>query len=138
MTGKKVATFRERFTELIESSPKSRTEIALDVGVAKQTISAWLTGQNSPRLPVVVALAEYFGVDVRWLNGFDVPKYSLPAEKTEPPDNPPEINAPKTPEARAVSFGMDQLPQEQREMILNMVRAMFPNNKFTEGDENDR
>lgn len=43
--------------------------------------------------------------------------------------------APQTPEARAVSFGMDQLSQEQREMILNMVRAMFPNNKFSEGDD---
>lgn len=75
MTVKKVATFRERITELVESSPKSRTDIAAEFGVAKQTLSAWLTGQNSPRLPVVVALAEYFGVSLQWLNGFDVPKY---------------------------------------------------------------
>lgn len=75
MTGKKVSTFRERFMELVESSPKSRSDIAREFGVAKQTVSAWLTGQNSPRLPVVVSLADYFGVSLEWLNGFDVPKY---------------------------------------------------------------
>lgn len=74
MSGKKVATFRERFTALIESSPKSRTTIAREFGVAKQTISAWLTGQNSPRLPVASALADYFEVNLGWLLGFDVPK----------------------------------------------------------------
>lgn len=48
----------------------------------------------------------------------------------------PEINdSPKTIEARAVSSGMDKLPKEQREMILNMVRAMFPNNFKEEGKE---
>ena len=33
--------------------------------------------------------------------------------------------APVTPEARIVSFGMDQLPQQDRDTILNMIRAMF-------------
>lgn len=85
MTGKKVATFRERLNELVESSPKSRTMIAQEFGVAKQTISAWLTGQNSPRLPVVAALAEYFGVSLEWLHGFDVDKYG-PSSKIIEPD----------------------------------------------------
>lgn len=46
----------------------------------------------------------------------------------------PAIQQPKTSEARAVSFGMDKLPKEQREMILNMVCAMFPN-KFEKGED---
>ena len=74
MTGKKVSTFRERFNELLESSPKSRTAIAQEFGVAKQTISAWSTGQTSPRRPVVTSLAEYFNVNLGWLMGFDVQK----------------------------------------------------------------
>ena len=41
---------------------------------------------------------------------------------------------PSTYEARAVSFGMDKLPKEQREMILNMVCAMFPNT-FEKGED---
>ena len=35
--------------------------------------------------------------------------------------------APKTVEARIVSFGIDQLPQEERERLLNMFRAMYSN-----------
>ena len=74
MDGSKVSTFRERFTELISSSPKSQSAIAAEFGVAKQTISAWLTGQSSPRSPVIMALSDYFNVSVAWLMGYDVPK----------------------------------------------------------------
>ena len=44
-----------------------------------------------------------------------VHNYSVPTE-----------NAPKTVEARIVSFGMDKLPHEDRERLLAMVRAMYP------------
>lgn len=82
MTGKKVSTFRERITELISSSGKSQTAIAADFGIAKQTLSAWVTGQNSPRTPIVYALSYYFGVSIPWLMGFDVPR-NLPEEYTD-------------------------------------------------------
>ena len=84
--GLKVATFRERITELVESSGKSQSDIAADLGISKQTLSAWITGQNSPRIPTVTALATYFGVTVPWLNGFDVAKYDvvLPVMKETP------------------------------------------------------
>ena len=85
--GKKVATFRDRITELVETSSKSQTDIAADIGISKQTISAWITGQNSPRKPTVAALANYFGVTIPWLWGFDVSKYddSLPIMKESTP-----------------------------------------------------
>ena len=35
-------------------------------------------------------------------------------------------NIPVTAEARTVSAGMDELPPEQRQLIVNMVTAMFP------------
>ena len=116
MSGKKVATFRERFTELIESSPKSRTAIAQEFGVAKQTISAWLTGQNSPRLPVVVSLAEYFGVSLGWLNGYDVPKYENPVVV------PPE---PESDDVRLLIRGLNELTPEQVAQAKSVLRAMF-------------
>lgn len=74
MDGKKVATFRERFVELVDSSPKSQTVIAQEFGVAKQTISAWYNGKSSPKLPSASSLADYFGVSLSWLLGFDVDK----------------------------------------------------------------
>lgn len=84
--GLKVATFRERITELVESSEKSQSDLAADIGISKQTLSAWITGQNSPRIPTVSALASYFGVTIPWLNGFDVSKYddSMPIMKEVP------------------------------------------------------
>lgn len=134
MTGKKVASFRERFTELIDSSPKSRTAIADEFGVAKQTISAWLTGQNSPRLPVVVSLAEYFGVTVEWLNGFDVPKYSVPPDKT------PENDGIESDDIRLLIRGLSKLSPEQVAQAKNVFRAMFMQTNpdlFEEGSDND-
>jgi len=77
MTGTKVSTFQERITELVNSSGRTQTAIASDFGVSKQTISAWVTGQNSPRLPIVYALSYYFEVSIEWLMGFDVEKKAL-------------------------------------------------------------
>lgn len=57
MDGEKVCTFRDRITELVNTSGKTQPAIAADFGVAKQTISAWVTGQNSPKLPIVFALS---------------------------------------------------------------------------------
>lgn len=48
MSGEKVSSFRERFAELVSSCGKSQSSIAAEFGVAKQTISAWITGQTSP------------------------------------------------------------------------------------------
>ena len=124
MEEKKVATFQERFSELVESSPKSRSTIASEFGVAKQTISAWTTGQSSPRLPVVTLLAEYFGVDSNWLLGFDVPRNEVFIKHNNTqPDHPPDL--PVTSEARILAKGIDRLPQEEREQALAVVRAMF-------------
>ena len=39
----------------------------------------------------------------------------------------PNAEAPRTVEARIVSFGMDKLPAETRELILGMIRGMFAN-----------
>ena len=77
MTGIKVSSFQERITELIRESGKSQAAIAADFGIAKQTISAWVTGQNSPRQPIVYALSMYFGVSIPWLYGYDVQKVSV-------------------------------------------------------------
>ena len=48
-------------------------------------------------------------------------------------------DAPKTPEARIVSYGMDNLPQEIRERILNIVLATVkgtPEEKYFKEDAN--
>ena len=46
-------------------------------------------------------------------------------------------NQPRTVEARIVSGGMDKMPQEYRDQILNGVRAMFPS-YFVGGEDDDQ
>ena len=92
------------------------------VGVAQPTVSEWELNKKDPSGERLQKLAEYFGVDELVVLGKGVV------------DLTKENDIPKTIEARTVSAGMDSLPKEQREMILNMVRAMFPNN-FAKGDE---
>lgn len=78
-------TFQERFSELATSLGKNDSEIAKDIGVAKQTISSWRTGQRSPRKPVVVAIANRYNVNIGWLMGLDEPKerQTPPPQRTE-------------------------------------------------------
>ena len=68
-----ITVFAERFNSLLEASPKSATQIADDLGLSKQAISTWRTGKNTPKRPTLLTIANYFGVDVDWLSGFDVP-----------------------------------------------------------------
>lgn len=73
-TGKIVTTFKERFSDLCEKSPHNDTEIARELQVSKQTLSAWKYGTRSPKGPTIETIARYFDVSVDWLLGFDVPE----------------------------------------------------------------
>lgn len=66
--------FKDRLTELLDAAPESDATIASLLGVSKQTISAWKNGIRSPKRPTIEYLANYFGVSVSWLMGYDVPK----------------------------------------------------------------
>ena len=109
----KVSTSQERLNQLFDSDPRTDSAIADALSVSKQTISMWRHGTRSPKKPMLVKIANMYNVDVAWVLGFE--------------DDKPEPSEPKTVEAKIVSFGMDQLPKEQREQILNVVRAMFAN-----------
>ena len=80
-SGLLVSTFKDRFAELFAESEKTITALAKDLHVSYQTISAWKTGTRSPKEPTVIAIADFFGVSVPWLLGFDVEK-EAPKPKT--------------------------------------------------------
>lgn len=84
-TGQKVTTFKERFSDLLSGRAESDTELAKKMNVSKQTISAWKLGERNPNRLTTVAIAQFFGVNIDWLYGFDVEKYAevkknIPAE----------------------------------------------------------
>lgn len=74
-TYQKVTTFKERLNDICDETGRPDVEIAFDMRVSKQTLSAWKLGNRSPREPMIIALANYFGVTTEWLMGFDVPKH---------------------------------------------------------------
>ena len=73
-TGQRVSNFKDRFNELFKESGKTNTDLGKELHVANQTISAWRHGIRSPKEPTVIAIADYFKVNVEWLLGFDVEK----------------------------------------------------------------
>ena len=73
-TGKRVSTFQERFSQLVDESGKSLLKLSKELHVSNQALSTWRTGQRSPKEPTIIAVANYFGVNVGWLMGFDVIK----------------------------------------------------------------
>lgn len=119
MSGKKISTFQERIAELVEESGKTQTAIARDFGVSKQTISAWVTGANSPRLPIVYALSYYFGVSIPWLMGYEVERFENQATLTQ--DEKALLAAYRQADDHAREYAMDMLtahPREQKKENL--------------------
>ena len=73
-TGKKVSTFQERFSQLVEESGMSLLKLSKELHISNQALSTWRTGVRSPKEPTIIAVADYFNVNVQWLMGFDVIK----------------------------------------------------------------
>jgi len=68
----KTSTNQERLNELFDADPRNDSSIAAELGVSKQTISAWRSGFRSPKKPMLIKISELYHVSIEWLMGFDV------------------------------------------------------------------
>ena len=59
---------REKIDKL-SGKKGGRTSLAKAVGVTPQSISNIISGTHRPRLPLLVAIADHYGVTVDWLLG---------------------------------------------------------------------
>lgn len=116
--------------ELRKRKGIQQKELALVVGVAQPTVSDWESNKKDPSGDRLKKLAEYFGVDELVILGKNVVTME---------DYYNNYNVPKTVEARIVSFGMDQLPKEDRETLLNVFKAMYASKPelFKRGETNE-
>lgn len=114
-----------RIAEIRRQRGLSQDELAELATLSRISVARYETGKIEPGAKALGRIADALEVSTDVLLG----------RQEEPPDAGGR-DEPKTVEARTVSAGMDKLPKEQREMILNMVRAMFPN-KFAEGDDDE-
>lgn len=117
--------------ELRKKKGIQQKELALEIGVSRPTVSDWEANKKDPSGARLKKLSEYFGVDELVILGKGV------VDLTKPPD--PTAAVPRTLEARIVSFGMDQLPQTEREKILSILQTMYNNNPdlFRRTDDDD-
>jgi len=117
----KITTFNDRFDTLCSESSLNDIQIAQRLGVSKQTISAWRSGQRSPKPPTITTISAYFHVSIRWLMGFDVPRYEEDATAKEESTSI-EI---KHPEVRILAKGFDAMPEAERKRALEIARMIF-------------
>ena len=66
-----MSLFISRFKELLESSGKMQKDISKELGISKQKLSNWKTGYTEPNLDDIIMLANYFGVSVDYLIGYE-------------------------------------------------------------------
>ena len=140
--------------ELRRKKGIQQKELAIAIGVSCPTVSQWETNQKDPTGERLKKLAEFFGVDELVILGKGVvdlnrPRLFVPVDPavsgmTETQQIANYLlqklqNQPQTPEARILAHGIDQMPKEQREQALNIVRAVFAKyaDYFTEGDKQD-
>ena len=113
----------DRIKYLRKQANLTQSQLAERLNLSQATIASWENGTRRPDLDLLPVLAETFGVSVDELLG-----------REDAEDRPP-----RTIEARIVSFGMDQLPQDERDRIINVLQAMYANNPdlFKRSEDND-
>lgn len=124
MGGEKMNNMRE----LRKKKKLTMKQLGQMVGVSESTISLYENGKHEPDIMTMILIADALETTVDNLLGKE-------PEKKRDEDQ----RIPKTVEARIVSFGMDQLPQEDREKLLAVVRAMYSNKPdlFTNRKDDD-
>lgn len=116
--------FKNNLNYYLDTQGRLQKDLAEYVGAKTTTVSGWTRGVSYQRADAMEKIANFFGVPTSYLVGVR-PEESESATLREP----------QTLEARIVSGGMDKLPQEQREQILNVLRAMFAQNPDLFKDE---
>lgn len=81
----------------------SQEALAERIGVSRQAVSKWETGEAMPELPTVVALAKEFGVTTDWLlsDAAEIPAAEIPAAEIPTAEEPKTEPAPSRPKRDA-------------------------------------
>ena len=103
--------FKKNLNYFLSTTGKMQKDLADFVGAKTTTVSGWTRGISYPRADSMEKIALFFGVPTsRLISNTD--------------DSSAEY-IPRTKESITLAKGIDQLPKEQREQALSVVRAMF-------------
>lgn len=70
-----LSNFPERLSELLFERQLNSTSLARIVGCDRNTVISYLNGSKKPSLPVLLRMADYFGVTTDFLLGIDAESY---------------------------------------------------------------
>ena len=119
--------FRENLNYYLCLQGKKQKDLADYVGAKTTTVSGWTRGISYPRADAMEKIAMFFGIPTSKLVGKN--------DHTEL-DEMLDESIPKTVEARSLAKGIDTMPKEQREAILNMMSGLYPG-LFEKGRKDD-
>ena len=118
--------FRVNLNYYLHLQDKKQKDLADFVGSKTTTVSGWTRGISYPRADAMEKIAMFFGI----------PTSQLVGERSDSSVFEPSDDPPRTVEARSLAKGIDTMPKEQREAILNMMMGLYPG-IFEKGNEND-
>lgn len=104
-------TIGNRIKEFRKRLDMSQDELAEKIGANRVTISRYENDGYLPSIPALNRLAKALNTTPSELNG----------ERNT-------TRQPITEEAQIICGGVDQLPKQQRQQALNVLRALFPEN----------
>ena len=93
----------------------TQQQLAEAFNVSQSTIASWENGTRQPVLDFIPTIAEYYGISADQLFGT--------MDGGTPNKNEPYII--KTDEVKILASGMDKMPKEKRETLVNMAKLMF-------------
>ena len=125
--------FQYRLQKSLAASGMTASELSEKTGISEANISNYINGKYVAKQDKCFLLAKALNVDPGWLM-----TGNEPATKSLSMDLQyfGERDQPMTPEARILAKGIDRMPQEQREAIMNMMIGLYPN-VFKKGTEDD-
>ena len=103
----------DRIREFREKCGLTQDELAELASIHRVTLARYEAGRMDPGSQALARIADVLGVTTDALLG----RSDLSAESVP--------RAPRTPEARIVSAGMDRMPLSAREKIVDVILAMY-------------
>lgn len=108
-----VSNFNDRFKEAF--GDRNLTEFALEIGVSKQSISAYLKGIRKPKPIVSAEIARKLNVSPAWLLGYDVPKEIVK----------PDVDSNQIQRSSEFVELFNKLTSEQQKLIIQQIKGIL-------------
>ena len=120
-----------RIRTMRKSRQMTQEDLAKAIGQSPSSITMYETGRREPDFETMEALADVFNVPLASLVSGEDQLARILEDYYTPDDEP------RTVEARILAKGIDSMPKEQREAILNMMMGLYPNVFNQKGTDDD-